>query len=306
MYARMLVPLDGSILAEQVLPYVSCIGKGLSARVDLLRVFEPADERLIDPAKRLYLDRLSAALRDQAGDYLARVAAPLQQEGLTVAWTTREGNPAEYIVREAENDPGTIIAMATHGRSGVGRWLLGSVADKVLHAASAPLLLIRPREPPLLEAQLDSVIVPLDGSPLAEQALPHAVRLAQALSLKVLLVRVAPTLTELYEYSVYFGSRSSSISEEVKADALDYIRQVAHRVGQQHTLTIEERLLRDSPAGAIVGLARDTPNSLVMVTTHGRSGIGRWVLGSVTDRVVRHSGGPVLVIRAVREPPESP
>jgi len=311
MYRRILVPLDGSELAEQALPYVHSIGKGLGARIELLRVAYPVAPEALDPALGPYQDQIAA--------YLEGIAAPLTEDGLAVASTIREGDPAPIIVSEAEKEPDTLIAISTHGRSGITRWLLGSITDKVLHATTNPLLIMRAREP--VGAQqatplLDTIIVPLDGSDLAEQVLPHATALAQALHLKVLLVRVTPPAEAYYRYMhypvdpyqdpVHQAERPfvpyQNVPIEVDAEAVGYLGQVSRKLSPQGlTSVVAERLLHGDPAGAIVDLAQQTPNNLVAMTTHGRSGVGRWVLGSVTDRVVRHSGDPVLVIRAVAE-----
>jgi nucleotide-binding universal stress UspA family protein len=199
--------------------------------------------------------------------------------------------------------------MSTHGRSGVARWLLGSVTDKVLLATTTPLLIVRSTEPlnPMSEVQLKTVIVPLDGSVLAEQVLPHVATLAKALDLEVKLVRVHPSVEE---YSRYFerqqiGSTATIysgpyevFSREADAQAMEYLHEVKMQLHHERVWSVEESLLRGHPAATIVDLARETPGSLVAMTTHGRSGIGRWLLGGVADRVIRHSGVPALVVRS--------
>jgi nucleotide-binding universal stress UspA family protein len=236
---------------------------------------------------------------------------PLRQNGLSVSSTVCEGSPAPAIASEAVKEPDTLIAMTTHGRSGIGRWLLGSVTDKVLRATTNPLLVVRAydQENPPEAVQLQSIIVPLDGSLLAEQVLPHAASLARALKLRVLLVRANPSLGEYHKYVEHYPLDSSStisrmyeeFFREEDARAMEYLHRVKEKLNQRRVFSVEERLLKGHAAEAIVELARETPHSLVAMTTHGRSGIGRWLLGSVTDRVVRHSRDPVLVVRATEE-----
>jgi nucleotide-binding universal stress UspA family protein len=221
----------------------------------------------------------------------------------------RQGGPASWIISEAEKEPGTLIAMSTHGRSGVARWLLGSVTDKVLLATTTPLLIVRSSEPPnpVSEVQLKTVIVPLDGSVLAEQVLLHVATLAKALDLAVKLVRVHPSVEEYSRYferqqigsaaTVYSGPYEV-FSKEADAQAMEYLHEVKMQLHHEGVWLVEESLLRGHPAATIVELARETPGSLIAMTTHGRSGIGRWLLGSVADRVIRHSGVPVLVVRS--------
>jgi nucleotide-binding universal stress UspA family protein len=137
MYPRILAPLDGSELAEQILPYVCNLGKGLRTKIELLRVFEPVLPDLVDSAHGVYPHRIATSIGDQAKDYLEKIAAPLRQKGLTVSCSVDEGSPASLIVSEAEREPATLIAMSTHGRSGITRWAFGSITDKVLHATPA-------------------------------------------------------------------------------------------------------------------------------------------------------------------------
>ena len=150
MYSRILVPLDGSPLAEQVLPVARVLAQGLSARLALLRAVELILPELTNPAMALeirqrYHDQELARLTASTSQYLERVATPLRQAGLRVDIVSPEGRPADAIVSEAEGDSDTLIAMSTHGRSGAGRLVLGSVADRVLHATGTPLLLVRGR-----------------------------------------------------------------------------------------------------------------------------------------------------------------
>jgi nucleotide-binding universal stress UspA family protein len=163
------------------------------------------------------------------------------------------------------------------------------------------------QENPPEAVNLQTIIVPLDGSSLAEQALTHAVSLTRALKLRVLLVRVTPSLGEYHRYLEHYPLDSSStvysgiyeeFSREEDALAMQYLHQVQEKLNNQRVSSVEERLLKGHAADAIVGLARETPHSLVTMTTHGRSGMGRWILGSVADRVIRHSGVPVLVVRS--------
>ena len=278
-YSRILVPLDGSSLAERVLPYVHALGSAYGTPVELLRVFTPASERLADPAHGLYQHQIDANVRDGAHDYLNSVKRYMDGSELTVTCTVEEGDPASRIVDMAEKEPGTLVAMSTHGRSGIARSLLGSITDKVMHATNSPLLVVgsRDEQVPVFEVELKQVIVPLDGSKLAESVLPHVVPLAKALKLTAVLVKV------------------TCRSEE--AESRDYLLEVGERLHRMGVCPIRNVTLHGSPSEAIVDIGRQIQNSLVAMTTHGRSGIKRWLLGSVTDRVVKESGDPVLIVR---------
>ena len=279
-YSRILVPLDGSLLAERVLPYARVLAKGFGARVELLNVFSPAPDALSDHAHGRYPHQIDANQRARSVDYLRRVTASMGLSGIKLSLTVEAGNPESWIVSHAEKEPETLIAMSTHGRSGAARLVLGSVTDKVLHSTSAPVLVLRPRdgETPVSEAELKHVIVPLDGSPLAEQVLPHVVSLAKALDLTVTLLRV----TTFHQ----------------NGPLVNYLAKIGEKLGRAGLSSVKSRTIGDHPAETIVTVARETPHSMVAMTTHGRSGIRRFMLGSVTDHVVRHCGEPVLVIRA--------
>ena len=305
MYTRILVPLDGSTVAEQVLPYVRQVATALKSSVELLRVTEPAPPGLTNPRRNVDLDQVIENIRCQDQEYLDRVVRPLEEAGVSATCVAKVGAPAVQIVEEAERRPDTLIAMSTHGRSGIARWVFGSVTDRVLHATTTPLLIVRSREEeaPTPGTTLKTVIVPLDGSEMAEQVLPHVVALARDMALKVLLLRVIPTMAYTFAYGPmeYSTPGDPDILSILEEDATSYLKQVRHSLYQQGVASVEERQLRGQPAGSVVDAALNTPDHLVAMTTHGRSGLGRWVLGSVADRVVRHSEGPVLVICAKHE-----
>ena len=146
MYSRIMVPLDGSKLAEQALPYASLLARAFNIPVNLLNIFDPAPPQFADPSHGLYETQITASFHDTAIDYLEGAGSGLKETGITVSCDVHEGNPADHIINEAGKNPNTLIAMATHGRTGVGRWVLGSVTDKVLHATINPLLITHARE----------------------------------------------------------------------------------------------------------------------------------------------------------------
>lgn len=309
MYTRILVPLDGSELAEQVLPYVRVLGKSLQTRVELVRVFEPVSPSLADPAHGLYLDRIIASVRTQVQDYLESVAVSLRKDGLTVSTVVHEGNPAVAIVQEAETIPNTLVAICTHGRSGITRWVMGSTTDKVLHATTHPLLMVRVRDQAESEllAKLNSILVPLDGSTIAEQALPHAVSLATALGLNVILLRVTLSPEDYplpaSDFAGYPLARIEGLIERGDAEAREYLEALCGTLREQGVASVEGRVVHGHPGATIIDMARQIQDCLVVMTTHGVSGLDRWIRGSVANRVVRHSVDPVLIIRAMKEAP---
>ncbi len=291
MYGRILVPLDGSELAEQVIPYARLVAGALGSRIELLRVLVPVPREMGEASRRRY--------RERADQDLSGVRTALEAAGLTVTASVQEGRPAESIVAEGEKESGTLIAMSTHGRSGLSRWMVGSVTGKVLHASRNPLLIVRAQGGQAApEASLKTMIIPLDGSSLATEILSFLVPLIKALGLGVVLARavrpvIGPTTGDPLEMTDF------DVGDRPDATAAEYLQEVVGWFAGQGVEVATTRILHEHPASAVVGLARETPDSLVAMSTHGRSGVSRSVLGSVTDRVVQQSGDPVLVIRAV-------
>ena len=298
MYSRILIPLDESKLAEQVLPYARYLAKALSIPVDLLEVVDPeALNLLANPKQGRFVDTLLADRKASSRNYLELIAGSFQ--GVRITFSIESGKAEELIIDKAAADKDTLIVMATHGRSGIQRWLLGSVADKVLHGSTNHLFLIRATEQGKTEgeAPLRKVIVPFDGSPLAEKVLPHVIDLGKKMRLEVIFLRAyaLPPAVTADEYGTY----SQELFDQLEAEAKDYLAEKIKEAEQQGLSHVSSVVDLGYGAEEITALARKTPDNFIAMCTHGRSGVTRWVLGSVTERVVRHSGDPVLIIRAV-------
>ncbi len=318
MYERILVPLDGSKLAQQALPYARAWASAKSAKVELLEVIAPLEEfakpevddyaavgpgALGDPWPAPHEWSLIAEhFRNKAWLQLADSAAMLG-DGLKMSSKVLQGDAAEAIITEADRQPDTLIVMATHGRSGIGRWLLGSVTDKVVRHANHPTLVIRAREDADgTPATIGEVILPLDGSPIAEAAVPHAVEISKMLRVGISLVRAVSPMSHTDAFVEYVPDGYERLVEEAREGAEEYLDAVAARIRDQGVSEVRTEASIGNAASAIVDLAREADDPLVVMATHGRSGVGRWVLGSVADRVVRHGPGPVLVVRPVQAP----
>ena len=150
------------------------------------------------------------------------------------------------------------------------------------------------------------IVVPVDGSSIAEQVLPHVVYLATGLGMVVDLVSVTPSRDEFHRHLLNIPGLYKLSSEDyltyANAEAAEYLGQLKENLQRQGVSSVEEHLLQGDTAASIIDIAAATDDRLVAMTTHGRSGLGRWVLGSVAERVVRHSGDPVLLIRATETP----
>jgi nucleotide-binding universal stress UspA family protein len=239
-------------------------------------------------------------------DYLNSVKRNMA--GVEITCDAHEGDVVTHIIEEAQKSPNSLVAMSTHGRSGISRWLMGSVTDNVLHHTKNPMLIFRTHQEgePESDTNLETIIVPLDGSPLAEEILPHVAALAMALNLKVTLVRAAATAEQFHAVTgiqridgvtgIHFQN-FESMTHDAGNQAAEYIKEQEDHLRRQGVTNVDHKILPGSAAHVIVDLALETPDNLVAMTTHGHSGPARWTLGSVTDRVVRHSGDPVLVVR---------
>jgi nucleotide-binding universal stress UspA family protein len=301
MYTKIIVPLDGSQLAEGVLPYVRSLAHALQLPVTLLHVMDPdIISAFADPAHKRYFDNVAAGMKMDSADYLRRLI-PSFPTSLKVDASVEVGKPPETIVSKAASDPGTLIAMATHGRSGIQRWIMGSVADKVLHATGNHLLLVRPRGELTTineEAPLKSIVVPLDGSGLAETILPYALELARKMKAEIILLRAYALPASIYSGTDEYVPNIEQLNAQLRTEAKEYLDGKAQELKGKGVDKVSAILVEGHGAAEIIDFAKETPDNIVAMCTHGRSGVGRWVLGSVTERVVKNSGDPVLVIRA--------
>ncbi len=316
MYSKVIVPLDGSELAETALPFVRLVAGALPAPIELVEAFDVLPPAVHGRSPSEAFRRMQTEAERQSQRYLSTVQERLRDSGYAATVVTLQGAPEQAIAERAGADPQALVVMSTHGRGGIARWALGSVADKVIHTVPNPVLLTRAvagRETPA-DISLESVLVPLDGSNLAELSLPHAVGLANALHAELALVMITPT-TDSYRRQLDHpirrvtssGDSLREIADELaRADADEaerYLSAMQTRLRMEYaaSVRVSTRLLHgDDVAQSIIEHAAAS-RSLVVMTTHGRSGIGRLMLGSITDRVVRHCAAPVLVVREWRE-----
>lgn len=311
MYKRVLVPLDGSTIALQVLPYAKVLAKSTGASIGLVQALNEYPSQLLSGISMGYSQRkpgtnageawekAKASAKQQAQTYLKDTAKPLTAAGFKVTTSVVEAEPGDAIVEEAEKSMDTIIAISTHGRSGIGRWVMGSVTDKVIRQSKNPVLVVRAREGEVTSAapKIRQVILPLDGSERSAVAVDHAIALAKALGVGVTLLRSISPMAYGDTFADYVPTMYEDLAGEIEADVRDYLSHEAQQLRAAGVKDVAEKAIDGYPATAILDEVGEAGDGLVVMATHARSGIGRWVLGSVTDRVVRHSTGPVLVVR---------
>jgi nucleotide-binding universal stress UspA family protein len=298
MYEKIMVSLDGSELAEAALPYAEELAGQLGSEIILVNVCE-ADP---DPQKALnqsYLQKTVESVKEKASRYSGRsgTAAVIQVKSEILS-----GHPAEKIMEYAETENIDLIVMSTHGRSGIKRWALGSVADKVMRAATRPVVLIRAtgsRSDVQDQGLLKRVLIPLDGSKESETVIPYIEELASRLKLEVILFQVLARGFETL--STYFPLTDQQIESD-KTTAMAYLNNIGTRLKAKGiTVVTDEKLGIDirigNPAEEIMQLTDEKHADLVAMTTHGRSGVNRRVFGSVAERILREGNTPLLLVR---------
>lgn len=297
MYTRILLPLDGSKTAEQVMPWALTLADRFKLPVELLTVVDVGRFLTsVEGARRF--DTLVEQSSRQGKAYLERISGRFV--GRVVKRSVEQGTAAELIIEKAAADKSTLIAMTTHGRSGLNRWLLGSVAEKVLRGSTNPLLLVRAISGGRTqgEAPLKSIMVPLDGSKLAEGVLPTGAKIAAKLDLEIVLFRAYTNpFSPFSGGSGPYAVNLDELMQQVRNEAGDYLEAKVAELRKQGIEKISYLLREGDAAEEIVAMAKDSSQTLIVMSSHGRSGLSRWALGSVTETVVRHSNNPVLILR---------
>lgn len=291
MYRTILVPLDGSAFSERALPMATALARAMGANMVLMRAASASAFPGADPTEA------QCQAVEEAQAYLSALATGLSGQGLSVKMATPYGDAAEAILLEIGLRGVDLVVMCTHGRSGLGRWIYGSVAEKVLAHSPAPVLLVHPTGEIVTlgpESARASILVPLDGSTFAETALPHAAALARMLGGTLHLVRAVELPMAAYSYPGV-GLVQESLEEE-HHEAESYLEEVAQRL-RSDGLSVQTIVREGWPADIIAYRGAELGSRLIVMATHGRTGIVRLLLGSVALAVIRRSPLPVLLIR---------
>ncbi|MCU0646947.1 MAG: universal stress protein [Gemmatimonadaceae bacterium] len=306
-----LVPLDGSAFAEAALPAASALARTTNSPLAVCLVHDPSAYIRFAPSDVAIPPHDAPLMRqlvDEQRAYLERVVARLRDAGLTASAHWMEGTVIEAISDKAVQQGAWLIVLTTHGRGGLERLWIGSVASSLIQRASTPLLLVRPAATPqplealALDAEgarrtLDGpVLVPLDGSAFAEQVLPLAQRVAQASGNRLALFQVVePHAVRLAPFGAeaLLADDLSLVNEE--KEAREYLDRLVHRLSLPDA---PRMVVTDmSAARAILDEVSRTTPSMVALATHGRSGFSRVLLGSVADKLLRSIDRPLLVYR---------
>ncbi len=291
MYHTILVPLDGSAFGERALAIATALAQATQAQVILMRAASASAFPGADPTEA------QCQAVEEAQAYLATLATGLSEQGLSVEVAAPYGDAAEAILLEISLRSADLVVMCTHGRSGLGRWIYGSVAEKVLARSPVPVLLVHPTGQVATlgpESAQASILIPLDGSAFAEKALPHAAALARVFGGLILLVRAVGLPMAAYSYPG-MGLVQESLEEEQR-ESEAYLGEVAQRL-RADGLSVQTVVREGWPADIIVYRGAALGARLIVMATHGRTGVARLLLGSVALDVIRRSPLPVLLIR---------
>jgi nucleotide-binding universal stress UspA family protein len=298
MYKAILVPLDGSPLAAQALPTAARIARATGAALHLVHVHVAASP---DPISIEGMPVVDENLRSLAAEheqvYLERAAATVAGDELRPIVSRLQGPVVQALTSYARDIQAGLIIMTTHGRSGFDHLWLGSVAEALVRVTGTPLLMLRPdASGSITERPFANVLAPLDGSPLAEEILPHAVALAALDGGGVTLLRVVDSLNipAAMPFHERFRKDETALAQE-RAAADQYLQRVAADLAPTQVAT--SMRTADQPEEAIVTAAAELGADLVAMTTHGRSALTRSPISSVTDKVLRGVPRPMLILR---------
>jgi nucleotide-binding universal stress UspA family protein len=283
MIERIVVPLDGSMTAEAILSQLRRVLYRSDSEIILVRAVEPpmADNPI------MLAEEVLAAARE----YMLAKVNRLQQEGVRVRCIVRFGTPAGVILDVVESEKATMVALATHGATGLKRLLFGSVAETVIRKSPVPVFLVRPFwSYDLIPAgaselrPVKNLLLPIDGSDLALQALPGIVEFARLFESRIILLRI------------FEGADRRAVVAPETTRAREELEELAGAIERQGLKTV--RLLgTGEPVDRILETVREQKIDMIAMATHGRSGVSRLKEGSITEQVLRRAEVPVLVTR---------
>jgi nucleotide-binding universal stress UspA family protein len=292
MIARILLPLDGSKAAEIAIPYGEELSRRLGAEVVLLHVLRP-DHRQHEDEQRLYMDNIAEGL--------AQNLSKGQPEGTSVKVQVRieQGGPSDGICRLVDDGGVDLIVMTSTGASGPKVARLGNVADHICHTVPVPVMLIKPHADRVRNAgkMINRVLVPLDGSDLSKLALPVAEELASRLKVPIDLFQMARIIRSFGDEPAPFVDYVKMTEDEERRVRGEMAALAGELTGKGLTAAWSVNSGADA-ATEIIRAAEKVRADLVILSTHGRSGLGHLLLGSVAEKVLRHGEMPLLLVHA--------
>jgi nucleotide-binding universal stress UspA family protein len=306
MYKRILVPLDGSELAETALPYAEELAEKLDSEVILINV-RTSGEDPANPEHRVYLSKTVATVEQnikKSGDLLP--GEKIKVDSAIIGSPGLLTHAAEQILDYTEKENVSLIAIATHGRTGIRRWALGSTAEKVVRAANCPVLIIRANIEIPGKIKFSKILVTLDESKESETVLPHIENLASKLKAKITLLHVVVPPYHIYPIIQgvgYYGGAgiikvpySEGEVKPLKTKAREYLQQVCSKL-KEYGIEASFKVRVGLAGEKIIEEAEESGVDLVAMSTHGESGFSRWEHGSIADKVLHAGTTPLLLVR---------
>ncbi len=314
MFSKILVPLDGSKLAEKALPYADEMAIHLGSNVTLLHSRDTG-EATRHKEMQTYLDKTAADMEKRIAGAFTNKAKPKAK--VTTAITGTAGlvnNAAAEILKYADTENIDMIIMATHGRTGITRWMLGDTANKVTRASTCPILLIRAATKVPEDIHLERILVPMDGSKESEAVLPYVENLVNKVKSDIKLLNVVELLYHVYAYPAATGYGGDGIvrvpfnPEEMKSykeAGEKYIKGISGKLKEKgYNNSAEVRV--GVPGEEIIQAEKEIKPELVVMSTYGHSGFGRWEHGSITDKVLHAGATPLLLVRPQKSEAKEP
>jgi nucleotide-binding universal stress UspA family protein/predicted transcriptional regulator len=298
MAQTIVVPLDGSELGETALPWAALLARTRGCSMTLVRIVPwpdlPSGEFGDYFSPNVYDEVISAEV-DTAQEYLTKLQARVATQGLEVNTVVREGMAAEGVHDVADELGAYAVIMASHGRGGLARLVMGSVAERIVHQATVPVFLIRASKQPR-PAALKRVLVPLDGSALAERGLDQAQEIV-GLDATIVVVRVVEPVYDVIGTDDTTLVENAEATDDAEREAKEYLDRLATTQGANAS-RMELVIRRGRSAGEIMVAVEKANVDAVVMTTHGLTGPTRWLMGSVADEVFRHTDRPVMLVSA--------
>ncbi|MCC6792239.1 MAG: universal stress protein [Thermomicrobiales bacterium] len=299
---RLIVPLDGSAAAERALPEALALA-GADDRIVLVSVVPPPNA-LYDDVLRRYLpvtDQDHERREDEAHRALVEVATRYQDPRIELC--VRTGEPVEEVLTVAGEKNAAMIVVASHGHGALDRWRLGSISDQIARTASIPVMLIRSGDEVAAVEPIKPrrILLMHDGSELASRAIPTAARLAKRLAVPVNVIH-AIDIARVTARVTYDAPIPENVVQEIETDicarADESVRQVVETL-EAEGAKAESELLFGSVGPTLLDAVQ--PDDVVVLSSHGRGGVRRWLLGSIAERLVRYAPAPVVLVPSERE-----
>jgi nucleotide-binding universal stress UspA family protein len=295
-YRKILVPLDGSEIAEKALPFVKSIARLKNSNVILFAVSLTV---FVDRRDRLFTS------------YLEVTAKELSEEGIKATTATSYGDVAREIVKYANDNKIDLIVMATHGYSRAKQWMFGSITQKVLYGTRVPVLLIKSKSPDV-SVEFSRILLPLDGSPFSESAFPYVVGLAKNTNKEILLLHICePPIVPSYgsrPINPTWQKHRDDMWREMEGLSTSYLKKTMAAL-KKKGIKAKSRVIRAQSSDVvktIMQVSKEENIDLIIIATRGRSGVSSWVYGGIANKIVDEFSQPILLIRPTTSIPSAP